>query len=188
MRKFELTKKQTNLLFGLLVLLISAIFQIFVPKTQDVSSQAKIIPTLIASQSAELVKVSKVIDGDTIRLENGQTVRYIGIDTPETKHPQKKLQCFGKEAMNRNKELVEGKFIKLKKDISETDKYQRLLRYIYLPTDATPSGIFINEYLVREGYAYAATFPPDVKYADYFVTLQEEARMNKKGLWKSCKN
>src|SRR5688572_24726454 len=109
MRQFRLTKKQTNLIIGLIILIVSAIYQSLQPKTQNISNQAKIIPTLIASQSANLIKVTRVIDGDTIQLETGQTVRYIGIDTPETKHPQKKLQCFGKEAMEKNKELVEGK-------------------------------------------------------------------------------
>ena|SRR3989344_4593299 len=187
MRKFRLTKKQTNLVVGLIVLFISAIYQTLQPKTQTISNQARVIESLPASQSAQLVKAVRVIDGDTIKLETGETVRYIGIDTPETKHPQKKLQCFGKEAMQKNKELVEGKLIKLEKDISETDRYSRLLRYVYLPTDASPSGIFINEYLVREGFAHTSTFPPDVKYSDHFINLEYQAREKNFGLWNKCK-
>ncbi|OGK41215.1 hypothetical protein A3A74_04185 [Candidatus Roizmanbacteria bacterium RIFCSPLOWO2_01_FULL_35_13] len=196
MRRVRLSKKNINLIIGVIILLVSAIYQTLQPKTQNISNQAKVIPTLIASQSAVsakpgaelyLVKVARVIDGDTIKLETGQTVRYIGIDTPETKHPQKKLQCFGKEAMEKNKELVEGKLVRLEKDISETDRYWRLLRYVYLPTDASPSGIFINDYLVKEGYAHASTFPPDVKYSDHFRNIENQARINNLGLWNKCK-
>src|SRR3989338_3947654 len=195
MRRVRLSKKNINLIIGVIILLVSAIYQTLQPKTQNISNQAKVIPTLIASQSAVsakpgaelyLVKVARVIDGDTIKLETGQTVRYIGIDTPETKHPQKKLQCFGKEAMEKNKELVEGKLVRLEKDISETDRYWRLLRYVYLPTDASPSGIFVNDYLVREGFAHASTFPPDVKYSDYLKNLESQARENIRGLWNKC--
>ncbi len=186
MKKIKISKRNTNLLIGFFVLFISGIYQIFNPTVQSIKKQAQVIESLPASQSAQLVKVIRVVDGDTIRLENGQTVRYIGIDTPETKHPQKKLQCFGKEASNKNKELVEGKMVRLEKDISETDKYWRLLRYVFVPTEASPSGLFVNDYLVREGFAHTSTFPPDVKYSDYFINLEREAQTNHKGLWKNC--
>lgn len=128
-------------------------------------------------------KVSRVVDGDTIQLENGQKVRYIGIDTPETVDPRKPVQCFGREASNKNKELVEGKEVHLVKDVSETDKYGRLLRYVYV------GDMFVNDYLVRNGYAHASTFPPDVKYQDQFKQAEQEARENKRGLWadSTCK-
>jgi len=185
-RKFRLSKKKISVIVGLLILLVSAIYQAFQPKTQQISNQAKVIPTIVATQSADLVKVVKVIDGDTIKIETGQTVRYIGIDTPELHHPKKKLECFGKEARDKNKELVERKFVRLEKDISETDRYWRLLRYVYVPTTASPSGEFVNDFLVREGYAYAATFPPDVKYSDHFRNLEIQARENNRGLWNKC--
>ncbi|NMB92520.1 MAG: thermonuclease family protein [Parcubacteria group bacterium] len=124
--------------------------------------------------------VTRVIDGDTIEIEGGQKVRYIGIDTPETVDPRKPVQCFGVEASKKNKELVEGKRVRLEKDVSETDKYGRLLRYVYA------DDIFVNDYLVRQGYAYASTFPPDVKYQDKFVEAQKEARENNRGLWSAC--
>lgn len=135
----------------------------------------------ISSLSAELAIVKRVVDGDTIELNDGRKVRYIGVDTPELHHPTKGVQCFGKEAMEKNKELVEGKEIKMKKDVSETDRYKRLLRYIWV------GDIFVNEYLAREGYAFQATFPPDVKYVDLFRKAAEEARLKNKGLWSSCK-
>lgn len=82
----------------------------------------------------DTVKVKRVVDGDTIELENGERLRYIGIDTPETKHPTKPVQCYGEDAYQINKKLVEGKTVKLVKDISEVDKYKRLLRYVYVST------------------------------------------------------
>lgn len=126
----------------------------------------------------ELFKVAKVIDGDTIVLENGEVVRYIGIDTPEMN--SKGGSCFAQEALNKNRELVEGKEIKLKKDVSERDKYGRLLRYAWI------DDIFINKYLIENGYASAATFPPDIKYSEEFKELQKQARENNLGLWDLC--
>jgi len=79
-------------------------------------------PTENTEKKELFFKVVKVIDGDTIKLENGEVVRYIGIDTPETVHPSKPIQCFGKEASDKNKELVEGKLVKLEKDITNRDK------------------------------------------------------------------
>lgn len=122
-------------------------------------------------------KVIRVIDGDTIKIEGDKVVRYIGIDTPETVHPSKPVQCYGKEASDKNRELVEGKEIKLEKDISETDKYDRLLRYVWL------GDMLVNEYLTREGYAYSSAYPPDVKYQDRFLEAQKLAREEKRGLW-----
>ena len=120
--------------------------------------------------------VTRVIDGDTIVLENGEKVRYIGIDTPEISQNE----CFALEAKKKNEELVLGKRVKLEKDVSERDKYGRLLRYVYV------GNIFVNDYLVRNGYAYAVTYPPDVKYSERFLQAQREARENKRGLWAYC--
>lgn len=119
--------------------------------------------------------VSRTIDGDTVELATGQRVRYIGIDTPELTWPR---ECYAVEAYQRNKELVEGKRVALRNDVSETDRYGRLLRYVYLP-----NGEMVNAILVREGYALAATFPPNVMFADLFVQLEREAREAGRGLW-----
>lgn len=123
----------------------------------------------------ELLKVTKVIDGDTIVLENGAVIRYIGIDTPEIK--KNRSECFGHEAKETNKKLVLEKVVRLEKDVSETDKYNRLLRYVWV------GDIFVNEYLVRQGYAHAVTYPPDVKYQELFRQAEKEARENNRGLW-----
>jgi endonuclease YncB( thermonuclease family) len=128
-------------------------------------------------------RVIRVIDGDTIEVNvEGviHKVRYIGIDTPETVDPSEPVECFGKEASDKNSELVEGKIVRLEKDVSETDIYGRLLRYVWV------GDIFVNDYLVRQGYAYAYTYPPDVKYAEQFAEAQREARENNRGLWAIC--
>jgi len=131
-----------------------------------------------AAEQQEGIRVTRVIDGDTIELETGETIRYIGIDTPETVHPTKPVQCLGTEASAKNKELVDGKKVKLEKDVSETDKYGRTLRYVYLD-----DGRMVNDILVREGFASAASYPPDVKYQDQFREAEQSARANKWGLW-----
>ncbi len=125
-------------------------------------------------------KVKRVVDGDTIELENGQKVRYIGINTPETVDPRRPVQCFGIESSLANKKLVEGKAVTLEKDVSETDKYGRLLRYVYL------GNVFVNEYLVRNGFAQVSSYPPDVKYQNIFLKAQQEARRIRLGLWNKC--
>ena len=128
-----------------------------------------------------LVLATKVVDGDTIEITGGQKVRYIGIDTPETVHPSKPVMCFGKEASTKNRELVEGKRVRLEKDVSETDKYGRLLRYVYLSDDT-----FVNLLLVEEGYASSYSYPPDIKYQEQFQQAEKSARENNLGLWGSC--
>lgn len=180
-----LSKKNQKLLISLVAVLL---WTLFVPKEigQEKPNEVQNTPIEIASDSVNLakknlqqVKVLRVIDGDTIELESGQKVRYIGIDTPETVDPRRDPQCFGKEASSYNKELVEGKEIYLEKDVSETDRYGRLLRYIYLEEN----DISINEQLVREGYAVASSYPPDVKHQEKFRLAEQEARNNQKGLW-----
>jgi micrococcal nuclease len=128
----------------------------------------------------ELSTVLRVIDGDTIELTDGRRVRYIGINTPETVDPKRHVECFGREASDENKKLVGGQVVRLQKDVSQVDRYGRLLRYVYV------GDTFINDVLVRKGYAYADTFPPDVQYASQFVEAQKEARKNNRGLWAGC--
>lgn len=147
------------------------------------AEEQKVQSTEEVVNNQEISKVAHVVDGDTIKLENGQVVRYIGIDTPETVDPRKPVQCFGKEASDKNRELVEGKEVRLEKNVSETDKYGRILRYVYI------GDTFVNDYLVRNGYAHSYSYPPDVKYQDQFRKAEEEARSNKRGLWadNACK-
>lgn len=146
-----------------------------------------ILPSTSSTSSSNLsdkndtsALVVRVIDGDTIELENGQRVRYIGMDTPESVDERRNVQCFSKEASNKNTELVLNKQVRLEKDISETDKYGRLLRYVYI------GDIFVNDFLVREGYAHSSSYPPDIKYRDKFRLSEQYARAVNIGLWSSC--
>lgn len=139
--------------------------------------------------AGERVLVTKVIDGDTIEIEGGIKVRLLGIDTPETKDPRRSVECFGKEAANETKRLLEGSMVILEKDLSETDKYRRLLRYVFLPLDPESSSgqmLFVNDYLIREGFAKTLTYPPDVKYSQALLEAQTAAKVNNKGLWARC--
>ncbi len=107
------------------------------------------IPILILCLTALLnvqdwVKVKRVIDGDTLLLANGERVRLIGVDTPETKHPQKPVQRFGKEAYLFTKKMVEGKQVRLEYDWQRRDKYDRLLGYVYLS-----DGTFLNAEIIK---------------------------------------
>jgi micrococcal nuclease len=137
---------------------------------------------VVGIENEELFLVTRVIDGDTIEIEGGDKVRYIGIDTPETKHPSKPVGCYGKEAEVKNRELVEGQKVRLEKDVSETDKYGRLLRYVYLDE------VMINEFLVKEGYAQASSYPPDIKHQDQFNDVERQAREEERGLWSEICN
>lgn len=126
-------------------------------------------------------RVVRVVDGDTIVVAiDGEEyrVRYIGIDTPETVHPDKPVEWMGPEASAANKALVEGKTVYLEKDISETDQYDRLLRYVFLE-----DGTFVNAELVRLGYAQVSTYPPDVRYVDLYLEMQRAAQAAGRGLW-----
>lgn len=140
------------------------------------------IAGLGSGDGEERVPVVRVVDGDTIHVRLGgreQTVRYIGVNTPETVDPRRAVERFGKEASERNRQLVEGKTVTLEKDVSHTDRFGRLLRYVYV------DGRMVNAALVEEGYAHASAFPPDVKYRDLFTRLEREARSAKRGLWTS---
>ena len=118
------------------------------------------------------VRVTGVIDGDTIVIQGGQHVRYIGIDAPE------KGQTYYQEAKQTNRDLVQDKEIRLEKDLTDKDRYGRLLRYVYV--DDT----LINAEMVKSGYAYAKAYPPDIKYQVYLEAMEKEARLIQRGMWK----
>ena len=126
----------------------------------------------------DVVRVKRVIDGDTILLADGERVRLIGVDTPETKHPQKPVERFGKEAYLFTKRMVEGKEVHLEYDWQRRDKYNRLLAYVYLL-----DGTFLNAEIIKQGYGFAYTRFP-FKYLEEFRKYEREARENKRGLWK----
>ncbi len=126
--------------------------------------------------------VSKVIDGDTIELGNGQRVRYLGLDTPETRKRQGETWVYAPEpyaeaAAEFNRKLVEGKQARLEFDVQKKDKYNRLLAYCFV------GDVFVNAELLKNGYALLYTSSPNVKYVDILVKAQQDARRNNRGLW-----
>jgi micrococcal nuclease len=130
-------------------------------------------------------RVVRVVDGDTIEVQIGatrETVRYIGVDTPETKHPAKAVQCYGRQASDLNAQLVAGEQVRLVRDIEQRDRYGRLLAYVYRVRD----GLFVNAELARRGYAQPLPIAPDLRYADRFANLARDAREQGRGLWSAC--
>jgi micrococcal nuclease len=161
------------------------------PQLQPVTKIENPVVTVVESKTDQLgiegesTVVEKVVDGDTIEVSGNRKVRYIGIDTPETVDPRRPVGCFGKEASDENKQLVEGKTVILVKDVSDTDKFNRLLRYVYTKND-DGSLLFVNDYLVKNGFAKASTYPPDIKFQEQFLKSEAEARNSFKGLWQKC--
>lgn len=146
-----------------------------------VGCQGQAKPTSTATFTPfEVATVARVIDGDTVELENGERVRYLGIDTPETVHPEKPVQCYGSEASERNKALVEGKVVSLLRDGPDRDAYGRLLRYVFV------DGTFVNGDLVWGGYAYARSYGDNPSLYQTLLQLERAARETKRGLWQTC--
>jgi micrococcal nuclease len=167
-----------------LLLLIAIILSYLAFSWSSITLVNEVLPEISVPEYAleeDSFLVTEVVDGDTLKVRDKAgdlyTVRLIGIDTPETVHPRRQSECFGLEASLKLKELAEGAYVEMEKDVSETDRYGRLLRYIY------KDGVLINEVMVREGYAFSARFPPDVNYAELFDDAQRDAYENKRGLW-----
>jgi micrococcal nuclease len=134
-------------------------------------------------------QVTEVVDGDTLKVSiagQPQTIRLIGVDTPETKDPSSPVMCYGAEATAKTQELVDlaNGHVLLEKDVSKTDRYGRLLRYVWLVH--LDGRRMLNEELVKGGFAQVSTYPPDVKYQDAFLAADREARESGAGLWGAC--
>ena len=137
-----------------------------------------VLSSIVTAQDFYLC--TRVIDGDTIAVEkNGkkEKVRLIGVDTPETVHPFKPVEYFGKEASEFTRKNVEGKRVRLEYDWQSRDKYGRLLAYVYIE-----DGTFLNAEIIRQGYGFAYTRFP-FKYLKDFRQYEREARGNNRGLW-----
>lgn len=129
--------------------------------------------------ATEVAKTISVPDGDGLNLEGGLRVRYIGIDAPEMSGEGGLPEALAEEARRLNERLVAGQRVRLEKDISEVDRYGRLLRYVWV------GSTFVNAEMVKSGLAMAFTVYPDEKHAPLFVRLEEEARHARRGLWAS---
>lgn len=138
----------------------------------------------LPQQKTSALEIFKFVDGDTFWVinEKGQNekIRLIGINTPEARRTGRtEVEYYGKEASDYVKKILTGRKVRLEFDVQRYDRYKRTLAYVYLD-----NGTFLNALLIKEGYASAAAFPPNVKYAEYFVKLEREARTRKKGMWK----
>jgi micrococcal nuclease len=121
--------------------------------------------------STHSVKVIRVLDGDTIEIEGGERVRYLGINAPESGQP------FSTEATRENERLVAGRTVTLEFDVQTQDRYERLLAYVWA------GDILVNQEIVKNGYAVIETIQPNVKYQDLILKAQQEARSACRGLW-----
>ena len=194
--KINLTKVFAVILILIGVIIITSQLESYKQSINPVNSNiinppvpSSIIPTktvlIYADETIlkwETARVKHVFDGDTVELTDGRRVRLIGIDSPEVAHENQKEQCFARQAKDVTVELLSQQEIGMEKDVSDTDKYGRLLRYIY------SDGVFINEFLIRQGFAKALNIPPDTKYSSEFKIAELEAKDNLRGLWKSCES
>lgn len=179
------------------VLLLSGVIQdVLVSKSTEESvpsslssPAATVSASPVATTSAthydrQRAEVVSVVDGDTVKVViegKRETIRIIGIDTPETVDPRKSVQCFGKEASDRAKSLLEGKIVYLEFDQSQGDRdvYKRLLRFVFLE-DGSDVGLM----LIREGYAHEYTYRSNPYfYQALYKAAEQEARENGRGLW-----
>ena len=184
MRNYLKKNKKEYAIFQLVVALVGVASYVWY-------KQAPVAMPQPSERSAYVV--SRVVDGDTIKLTSVERVRLIGVDTPEV-HESDKLvrdarrigkdgdvvKRLGEKSSQFTRKMVDNKKVILKFDIKKTDRYGRLLAYVYLE-----DGTFINAEIIRQGYGQVMTIPPNVKYSDLFLNLERQARQNKKGLWKS---
>lgn len=144
-------------------------------------------PAVVNTDTGAFVRatIQRVVDGDTFELTTGEKVRIIGVNTPES---TTKKEPYGIEASDYTKEMLTGKTVYLQKDVSETDRYGRLLRYVWLEvphevTEETIAKYMFNAHLIMEGYGQPYTLQPDSAYAELFIAFAREAREMEKGLW-----
>ena len=157
----KLFKKRFSPIIILLLIILYVVFTYFIKQT-------------------DTAIVARVIDGDTIETTTGECIRLIGIDTPESVHPDDyKNTEYGKSASEYTSEHLAGKLVKLEYDVERTDKYGRTLAYVWLGDE------MFNERLLREGMAKVMTVQPNTKYAIKFEMIESEARKNKAGFWKT---
>lgn len=177
----KIGRKKIRSIKGAITLLVFLLLSFFAERL--ISQLEPLLPTTsptVTSISRDTVTVSRVLDGDTIELNTGQKIRYIGVDAPELHQIDKRSTCFGNEALEANKNLVEGKIVTLEKDQSETDQYGRLLRYVYV------ENVMIGQKLISEGFARAKDYPPDSRYKTLLKNAEDQAKLNRKGLWSTC--
>ncbi|MFQ5945595.1 MAG: thermonuclease family protein [Anaerolineae bacterium] len=133
-----------------------------------------------AAPAWQSARVLRALDGDTIEIEGGERIRYIGIDAPELGSDSNGPACYAPEAEEKNRELVRGKTVELLSDAEDRDQHGRLLRYVFV------DGVFVNAELARLGYAEARSFAPNLRFRQLFTQLAHRARLDGLGLWSAC--
>ncbi len=163
---------------------LTLILGLLFPSQESVETNPAVPPTTTSAiASTTLYSVVKVVDGDTIHIDmdgKKETVRLIGMNTPETVDPRRPVECFGKEASAKAKELLDGQRVRIETEASqgERDKYGRLLGYV-----TREDGLFFNNYMISEGYAYEYTYRLPYKYQAEFKAAQKSAEAAGRGLW-----
>lgn len=152
------------------------------PAPSGTSKKEKLSKSLLLPRPSTrgLAKVVAVLDGDTIIIDGGQKVRYAGLDTPESHHPDKLPEDCGQEAFEANRRLVAGKMVRLEFDERRRDKYGRLLAYVYVDS------LFVNAELIRQGYAKVTTYRDNQRHHNDFTRLQRDAIAARRGMWGGC--
>jgi micrococcal nuclease len=188
--KFKLKEKQiVTIIIFLTILFISSFFPLKNNhKKVKISSTPDWLTTTsqqisIASSEAKFYSVIRVVDGDTLVVDidgKNETVRLIGINSPEVNDPRKPVECFGREASNKAKEILTGKKVRLEIDSTQgdRDKYGRLLRYVFLE-----DGTNFNQLMIEQGYAFEYTYHFPYRYQKEFKQAQKKAEEEGKGLW-----
>lgn len=134
-------------------------------------------PPELPADSVELL-ITRAIDGDTLLSSEGHRIRLLGVDTPETKHPDRPVELFGKEASDFTSRLVDGKVVRVVFDRERYDNYQRLLAYVYI------GDLLLNELLIENGYSAAETqFPFRSDMKKRFAQAEERAKQARAGIW-----
>jgi endonuclease YncB( thermonuclease family) len=166
---------------GLLLATVTVLLALLGFSAQDTER----LVSLLRTNQPGLYAVTEFVDGDTIRVDMEGTIeiiRFIGIDTPEKNHPAKPVQCFAQAASKHLREIIGNSDVRLEADPtnSNRDRYDRLLRYVYLP-----DGTLINAKQIEDGYAFAYLGFPFEKQAE-FAALEDTARNQERGLWSAC--
>lgn len=181
----------TGFLFLLLVSVIALVFSAGI--NQDSITKFFSNEILVENRKApsdlslEKVVVSIVIDGDTVKLEDGRTIRYLNVDTPETKKASTPVMCFGPEASEFNRRMVENKTIWIKGDKQDQDRYGRYLRFIFLSEEAAGNiDNSLNALIVKEGYGRTSIYKPNNTFEKKFYDYQKQAQEKKSGIWGAC--
>ena len=166
------------------VIFIILLFAVGIAGCNEKPPSLHISTSTETAAGGEFRNVYKVIDGDTFWMKDRdgriEKIRLIGIDAPEAhKSKHKDVQRFGRESKEFLKQFLKSRKVALEYDVQKTDQYGRTLAYVYLE-----DGTFLNDYLIRYGYARVATFPPNVKYQKQLLASQKHARRQSMGMWK----